>query len=192
MRARRLQALAVIPLAAGVLASCGGGADEKPESAATPGKTVSGETETGMKMKVETFFDPADDPQLKQLDAYRAAGKYPPVDYHRVTADNSAGQVADSGRDVTFAKTPEAISSGQGVKARFSCDALAYEWLPQSEDAKSTYAELRKAICADGPPKQDGIAPGAKKVYFLISDRSFAERGLRTFRVFGPRDAEFK
>ena len=47
-------------------------------------------------------------------------------------------------------------------------------------------------MCADGPPKPDGIAAGASQVYYLVTDRGFAERGMRRMRVFGPRDAELK
>ena len=78
------------------------------------------------------------------------------------------------------------------VEARFSCDALAFEWVPPVEDKTQQWNDLRAEVCADGPPKPDGIAPGAKQVYYLITDRGFAERGIRSMRVFGPRDAELK
>jgi hypothetical protein len=169
---------------------CGGGSGDKPKPA--PGKTVSGETETGMKMKVETFVDPASDPKLKRIEAWRAAGHYPAVDYHRVTADNSAGTIADSGRTVRFAASLPALQSGRGVESRFTCDALAFEWLPPTEDKNAAWNSLRKDICADGPPKQDGIAPKKRQVYYLLTDRDFSARGIRAMHVYGPRDAEFK
>ena len=75
MRARRIQALAVIPLIAGVLARLRRRRRREAGAAATPGKTVSGETETGMKMKVETFFDPADDPQPEEARRLARAGR---------------------------------------------------------------------------------------------------------------------
>lgn len=189
MRARDVQAAAAIPLIACVLAGCGGG-DDEPEPA--PGKTVGGETETGMKLKVETFFDPAKDPAAKKLSDWRAANGYPAVDFHRVTADNSAGQSADSGRTLRFARDANAIATGQSVEARFSCDALQFEWVPAKESDARRWRALYRELCADGPPKQDGIAPGARKVYFLVTDRGFAERGIRGMRVYGPRDAELK
>src|SRR3712207_6759552 len=90
VRARHVQLAAAIPLIAGARAGGGGSDDERPEP--LPGKTVTGETETGMKLKVETFFDPAEDPALKKFADWRAENGYPAVDFHRVTADNSAGQ----------------------------------------------------------------------------------------------------
>jgi hypothetical protein len=175
---------------AGALVACGGKSSDTPKVA--PGKTVSGETETGMKLKVDTFVAPASDPTLKKIEAWRAAARYPAVDYHRVTADNSAGTVADSGRVLRFAKSPDEIAAGKAVEARFSCDALEFEWLPTDSAKNGEWNALRKDVCADGPPKPEGIAPGAKQVYYLVTDRSFAERGLRTMKVFGPRDAELK
>ena len=105
------------------------GVDEQAR-AAREGAVVSGETETGMKLKVDTFLPAADDPMLEKLDAYRARGHYPAVDYHRVTADNTEGQVAGPGREVTFAKDANAIAAGQGVETRFTCDVLRFEWVP--------------------------------------------------------------
>src|SRR3954462_5867108 len=118
MRARRVATAVTIPLVAGLLAGCGG-SDKKP-APPEKGPVVRGETETGMKMTVDTFLRPADDPMLQKLDAYRAKGHYPAVDYHRITADNTAGQVADQGREVTFAKDADAIATGQGVETRFT------------------------------------------------------------------------
>ena len=178
----------MIALVVGALAGCGGD-DEPPPP--PPGKTVHGETETGMKLTVDTFLEPDKDQRLKKLDEWRAANKYPAVDYHRVTADNSSGQVADSGRTIRFSRSPERIAAGEAIEARFSCDTLTYEWVPLSDDKTDEWNALRDELCANGPPKAEGIAPGAKQVYYLITDRGFSERGIRNMRVFGPRDAEF-
>jgi hypothetical protein len=188
MRARRFQAIVAVPLIAGALAGCGDSGNQTPK----PAPTLRGETETGMALRVDTFVDPSKDPKVKLLDDWRASGGYPKVDYHRVTADNAKGQVPDSGRPLTFAKSADAIPIGQGIEARFSCDALQYEWIPTKPDGNARWNSIRKSICADGPPKPNGIAPGGRQVYYLITDRSFAERGLRTMRVFGPRNAELK
>jgi hypothetical protein len=182
--------VAAIPLIACALAGCGGSDEEAPKPA--PGKTVGGETETGMKLKVETFVDPADDPQLKKLADWRASNRYPAADFHRVTADNTQGQSPDSGRTVRFAASAEAIATGKGIEARFSCDALQYEWIPVKESDTPAWRELSQELCADGPPKQEGIAAGARKVYYLVTDRGFSERGIRGMQVFGPRDTQFK
>src|SRR3954452_5632820 len=111
MRGAQVRAVAAIGLAAVSITGCGGG-KEAPKPAAA-GKVVHGQTETGMKMTVATFVPPASDPNLKRLDAYRAAGGYPPVDYHKVTADNTAGTIPDRERDITFAKSENAIATGQ-------------------------------------------------------------------------------
>jgi hypothetical protein len=176
------------PLVAGLLAGCGG--DSKPPPAAK-GKVVRGETETGMKMTVDTFVSPSDDPVVRKLDAYRAEGGYPAVDYHRITADNSAGQVADSGREITFAKDAQAIATGQGIESRFTCDLLRFEWVPAKSGMQAEQTQLQNEICKDGPPKENGIQPGSKKVYYVITDRTFGQRGIRGMKVFGPRSAEF-
>src|ERR1700754_5367594 len=180
MRGRRVKTLSVIPLVAGALAGCGG--DREPAKPPA-GVTVSGETESGMKLKVETFLDPAKDPELKKLDAYRAAGRYPAVDYHRVTADNSAGAVAEGGRVLWFARQPGAITAGSAIQSEFSCEILKYEWVPADESQPLKYDALEKQICADGPPKDGGIAAGDRKVYYLITERGFAERGIRNMKV---------
>jgi hypothetical protein len=181
---------AAIPLIAWALTGCGGSDESGPKPA--PGKTVAGETETGMKLKVETFVDPADDPTLKKIADWRAANRYPVVDFHRVTADNSDGAGPDSGRTVRFAPSAESLATGKGIEARFSCDALQFEWIPVKESDNEAWRGLAKEICADGPPKQDGIDAGSRKVYYLVTDRGFSERGIRGMGVFGPRDTEFK
>ena len=190
MRARRVRAAVVVPLVAGLLTACGGDSEERPEP--VPGKTLAGETETGMKLTVDTFLEPSKDPQLEKLEDWRASAGYPAVDFHRVTADNPQGQVADCGRTLRFARAPERIPTGEVVEARFSCDVLAFEWVPPQEGKTQEWNDLRQAICADGPPKPEGIAAGLAQVYFLVTDRGFAERGIRTMRVFGPRDAELQ
>ena len=113
-------------------------------------------------------------------------------DFHRVTADNAAGPVADSGRTVRFASDATRLAAGQGIEARFSCDALEFEWLPTETADAAAWNALRRDVCAAGPPKPDGIAAGVSQTYYLVTDRGFAERGLRRMRVFGPRDAELK
>jgi hypothetical protein len=187
MQRGRLRAALAVPLVTGLLTACGD--SEKPPAPPAKGKVVRGETETGMKLTVDTFLPAADDPMLKKLDAYRAKGHYPAVDYHRVTADNTVGQVPDQGREVTFAKDADAIAAGQGIETRFTCDLLRFEWVPL-QGMEAQQAELQKDLCQNGPPKANGIAPGQKQVYYVITDRSFSQRGIRSQKVFGPRSAE--
>jgi hypothetical protein len=191
MRGGQVRATAAVALVAGSVAACGGGGAKA--APAAKGKVLRGETETGMKLEVETFVDPSSDPELKKLDAWRSARHYAPVDYHRITADNSAGQVPDRDRTISFAASPDAIAAGRGVETRFACDALRYEWLPLNRDAKlAAYEGLRKQLCAVTPDTPDAIAPGKRQVYYLVTDRGFAERGLERLRVFGPRAAELR
>jgi hypothetical protein len=190
MRGGRVRAAVLLLATAGILAACGGAGEDTP---ATKGKVVHGETETGMKLTVETFVDPSSDPQLKQLDRWRALRHYAAVDYHRVTADNTGGAVPDRDRTVDFAASADAIAAGQGIESRFACDALRYEWLPRDGDArKATYDGLRRRLCPVAPSTPDAIAPGRRQVYYLITDRGFEERGLERLRVFGPRSAELR
>jgi len=184
----KLRVAGALVLAAVTLAGCGGDkAAEAPGS--TAGKVVQGESETGMKLKVESFVPPAADPVLKKLDAYRAAAGYPAVDYHRVTA--TGGAIPDRLRAVTFASKAEDIAAGKGVDARFGCDAITYEWVPTKKASTATFDQLRDSLCKVKPDNAEGVQPGARVVYYLVTDRSFAERGLRAKKIFGPRDAEF-
>jgi hypothetical protein len=177
-----------------VACGCGGGGGASKGDAAPAGKTLRGETETGMKLTVQTFLAPSADPELEKLDKYRAAAGYPPVDFHRITADNTKGSVPDRGRPVDFAASPDAIATGKAIETRFVCDVLQFEWLPKdgSPDELATYRSLKQELCSNGPPKQDGIAPGKRQTYFVITDRGFGSRGIKTMRVFGPLSAELR
>src|SRR4051812_40979999 len=106
----RLRVAAAIPLVAAMLMGCG--ADKGEPSKTAAGKIFSGETETGMKLTIDTFVGSKSDPTLEKLEAYRALAGYPSVDYHRVTADNSKGSVPDRIRIVTFAKNANAVTLG--------------------------------------------------------------------------------
>jgi hypothetical protein len=183
MRSMQLKVVGVI--VAGLVAGCGTSAEPK---GALAGRVVQGETETGMKLKVESFVPPASDPLLARLDAYRAAAGYPRVDYHRVTA--TAAAMADRLRDVTFAATANDLAAGKGVEGRFGCDVLSLEWVPTAKATRSDFDRLRASLCKVAPSNQQGVAPGARVVYYLVTDRGFAERGLRRKRIFGPRDVE--
>ena len=175
-------------LAAVTLAGCGGDKAAKAPGS-TAGKVVQGESETGMKLKVESFVPPASDPLLKKLDAYRAAAGYPAVDYHRVTA--TGGAIPDRLRVVTFASSAADIPAGKGVEGRFGCDAINYEWVPTKKVSTATFDQLRASLCKVTPDNAEGVQPGARVVYYLVTDRGFSERKLREKKIFGPRDAEF-
>jgi len=190
MRGAQVRAVAVIGLAAASITGCGGDKDAPKPAAA--GKVVHGQTETGMKLTVATFVPPGSDAALKSLDAYRRAGGYPAVDYHRVTADNSQGSLADRERNVTFARTPNDIAAGQGSPTSFACDALRYQWPPHGAAKQQTYGALVKTFCAVDDTKADGIPAGAKQVYYLVTDRTFGQRGIRSMNVYGPLSAQLK
>jgi hypothetical protein len=184
---KRLCSAVLVGVLTGALAGCGG-SDEPPPP--PPGKTLVGETETGMKLTVQTFFSPEKDPALSELDEWRAAGGYPEVDYHRVTADNSQGSIPDSRRPLTFAPDAQSIGAGRSVEARFSCDAIEFEWLPKQADQTARWNDIKRKLCTGEGTQPGGIAPGSRAVYYLVTDRGFGERGIRTMKVFGPRDTE--
>ena len=138
-----------VVLVALLLVGCGGSKEAVPKP--EPGKTVRGATETGMALKVETFVDPAKDPRLKRIDEWRSQRGYRAVDFHRVTADNAAGPKADSGRTVRFAPDATRLAAGQGIEARFSCDALEFEWLPTETADAAAWNALRRDVCAARP-----------------------------------------
>jgi hypothetical protein len=190
MRRGRVGALVAVAM---IAAGCGGG-DGKKDQATPVGRTLRGETETGMKLEVETFMPPSANPELAKLDKYRASAGYPPVDFHRITADNTKGSVPDRGRAIDFARSAQAIATGQAIETRFLCDVLQFEWLPKqgSADELATYKALLQELCTNGPPKPNGIAPGKRQAYFVITDRGFASRGIKTMRVFGPLSAELR
>ena len=82
------------------------------------------------------------------------------MDYHRVTADNTKGAVADHLRVVTFAQDADAIATGKGDSTRFACDALQYEWPPQGAKAtQPAHDELDKTVCAIQPTKPEAWRP---------------------------------
>ena len=158
-----------------------------------PGKTVNGETETGMKLKVETFLDPAKDPNAqahRSLARSRAlpGRRLPPRDRRQRGRRGRRQRAGAALRPRRRTTSPRARRSRRASAATPSSSSGC----PTDPAKNDDWNALRKDVCADGPPKPEGIAPGAKKVYFLVTDRSFAERGLRTMKVFGPRDAEFK
>lgn len=184
----KLRVAGALVLAAVTLAGCGGDKAVK-DPGSTAGKVVQGESETGMKLKVESFVPPASDPLLKKLDAYRAAAGYPAVDYHRVTA--TGGAIPDRLRVVTFASSADDIPAGKGIEARFGCDALNYEWVPNKKVSTATFDQLLASMCKVKPNDAKGVQPGAHVVYYLVTDRGFSERNLRARKIFGPRDVEF-
>jgi|GEM_PF-2124799 len=192
MRRPKVRLLAGIVVIAGVLAGCGG-SEKKKDSAEPSGQTVRGQTETGMWMTVTTFVDPSTDPTLKRIDAYRTATGHGPAYYMRVVADNTKGKQSDSGREISFATDANAIQAGKAITPIFLCDVLQNQWYPPAGDAKllAQWRQIMKG-CVDGPPKQDGIAPGTKQTYYLELDRGFNSRGAQRMKVFGPDSVQFK
>ena len=168
----KLRVAGALVLAAVTLAGCGGDKAAKAPGS-TAGKVVQGESETGMKLKVESFVPPASDPLLKKLDAYRAAAGYPAVDYHRVTA--TAGAIPDRLRVVTFASSADDIPAGKGVEARFGCDASTYEWVPTKKASTATFDQLRDLAVQGQAGRRRGRSAGRAR-RLLPGDRSRLRR----------------
>jgi hypothetical protein len=173
-------------LVASTLCACGDAAQD--EAPPAPAKAVQGQTETGMTLRVEPFVAPAGDPQLARVEAWRVAMGYPAVDYHRVTADNGKGAMPDRGRVVRFARYASDLSAGRGIVSRFLCSTLEYEWLPVANGRTEQWNALRDRNC----PQVGTISPGTQEVYYLVTDREFGTRRIRTMHVFGPQDSEFR
>lgn len=194
--AERLPLALGVMLATVVLSGCWGSDEDRSgdgaRAAAKPvGKALHGETETGMKLEVETFVDPASDSRLAEIDAYRAQVGMPEVDYHRVTADNSDGELPDTGRTVVFATDIAALQGGDAVQTRFVCDALNFEWPPPPRSEQVDMQEdLLDSMCAENPSQPQGIEPGESLDYYLLTDRGFEGRGIEQMRVFGPLNVE--
>ena len=153
-----------------------GGSEEPPQP--VPGKTLHGETETGMKLTVDTFLEPSKDPQLKKIDDWRAAsrlpgGRLPPRDrgqLRRARSPTAAGRCASR-------RAPERIPTGEVVEARFSCDVLAFEWVPPAEDKTQEWNDLRSESAPTARRSRRASPRARSKVYYLVTDRGFAERG---------------
>jgi hypothetical protein len=179
-----------------MLSGCGGGDKGGAAGDASAGKHLTGQSsDSGMVMTVDTFVPPSKDAALGELEKYRAAGHFPAVDYHRVVADNTKGQLDDRAQPITFARSQSAILSGQDAPSAFACNKLHYEWIPAdnaSAATKTTYKDLISKFCAVDPQNAAGIPKGTKKTYYLVTDRGFGQRGIATMKVFGPRSVELK
>ena len=185
MRARNARVAAAIPLIACALAGCGDSDEDEPKP--VPGKTVNGETETGMKLKVETFLDPAKDPELKKLADWRASNRYPAADFHRVTADNSQGRRTRQRPDRAVRAERAGARDRQGHRGAVQLRrARSSSGSRSRSPTRRRWRDLSQELCADGPPKQDGIAAGSRKVYYLVTDRGFSERGIRSHAGVRP------
>lgn len=183
-----------LALITGAIALAGCGNDDGAESDATQARVLSGETETGMTLEAEPAIDPAEDPLLAELDSFRAAIGAPPVHYTRVIADNTDGEVADQGRALVVAPDAASYQMEGGIRLRFTCDALRYEWLPPEGDGElqRTHDDLNQRLCADGPPEPEGIEPGERQVYYLFTEQGLETRDLAAQAVFGPRGEELR
>ena len=188
MRARRVRVAVTVPLVAGMVAACGGKSSDPPK--VMPGKTVNGKTETGMKLKVETFLDPAKDPDAqahRSLARRRALpGRRLPPGHRRQLGRHGRRQRAGA----ALRQARRGHRRGQGDRGALQLRRPRVRVAAHGRTKNDDWNALRKDVCADGPPKPEGIAPGGKKVYFLVTDRGFSERGLRThegLRAARPR-----
>ena len=186
MRTAQLRTAASGPVGRGMLAGCGGRTRSRRPPA--QGKVVSGETETGMKLKVDTFVPPRRDPRSSASTPSGPRATTPPSTTTGSRRTTRRAQVPDQVRDVTFAKDANAIATGQGVEARFACDVLRYEWPPLKRHGAGTTTELRKSSARTSPTKPDGIAPGARSG--LLRDHRPRFRAARDRKHEGVRASQ--
>jgi hypothetical protein len=50
--------------------------------------------------------------------------------------------------------------------------------------------DLLDSMCAESPSQPQGIEPGERLDYYLLTDRGFEGRGIERMRVFGPLNVE--
>ena len=121
--------------------------------------------------------------------------RYPAVDYHQVTADNlRRGDRRPGPRDHVrrqLRTTSSRPAASRLASAATCCATSGRCRRARTEEVKQAYDALSTELCADGPPKPDGIEPGQRKVYYLITDRGFGQRGIESKRIFGPQNVEF-
>ena len=80
-----------------------------------------------------------------------------------------------------------ALATGKGVEARFSCDALEFEWVPVKEADTQQWRDLsRGALRRRSARSRTASPPASRKVYYLVTDRGFGERGIRTHARLRP------
>lgn len=187
-----------------VAVACGGDDDdEEPGGTDTPaGETPSGngdapegawtgEFDTGTKVTLEIFVDPADVPELADFEELREAANHPPLQYARVTAENVTDS-PDTGRFATLTGA-DGEQFGEGrIELGFACSS-AYRWLEggtqPSSEAVTLYNELFSGTCLGQELAGPTIAPGETVTYFLV----YTGEGEPEFeRVFMGLDQEFE
>ncbi len=185
------QVLALIALLAALaLAACGG--DDGNEGAQEPtGRTLVGETQSGMQLRVETSVSPGSDPMLARVDQYRQAVGGADGTYLRVTADNTDGPVPDLAPTVTFAADRDALAAGEAVEAAYVCELLDFVWAPTTAQTRREHKGLLEELCTGAPPQRQ-VRPGSSVTYYLFVEEGFVSRDLESQAVFGPLDAELQ
>ncbi len=183
--------LAALPLGA---FACGGDDDEPGGSDTPAGETPSGngdapdgawtgEFDTGTRVTLEIFVEPAGAPELAEFEELREAAGQPPVQYARVTAENVT-DAPDTGRFATLTgEDGEQFAEG-AIELTFACSS-AYRWLDTgaqpSSEAVTLWEELFAGPCEGQELAGPTIAPGETVTYFLV----YTEEGEPEFeRVF--------
>ena len=193
MRARRVQSGRRGPAGRGRCSPAAAAVDEDAQRR-RPARRVSGETETGMKLKVDTFVAPANDPTLKKLDAWRSAeplpgGRLPPR--HR-RQHRRAGRRQRA--DAPLRDGRRRDRRGQGRSRRASAATRSqFEWVPPQGHGHERM-ERAAQTSLRGRPAEAGRHRARRRSRSTTwsPTAASAERGIRTMKVFGPRDAEFK
>ena len=135
-------------------------------AAANGATAVTGETETGMKMTVDTFLRRRRRPVLKKLDDVARQGHYPASttghgrQHRRQVPDQGGGHVRQ-GR--------ERDRRGPGVETSFTCDLLRFEWVPL-EGMEQCARPSRGRYCARTARRSRTWASSrGQQVYYVIT-----------------------
>ena len=161
-----------------MLAGCGG---DKEKPTVPAGKVVSGETRDGHEAQGRDVRRARVGPDAQAPGRVSGRRRLP----GRGLSPGHGRQHQGRRRGPPPRRDFRARTRTQSPPARASRPAslatrLQYEWPPQGAKAtQPTYDELNKTICAIQPTQPDGVAPGDRTVYYLITDRDFGARGIR-------------
>ncbi len=149
-----------------------------------------GEFDTGTKVTLEIFVDPADVPELAEfIELREEAGREEPIRYARVRAENVT-DAPDRGRFATLTDEQGEQFGDGAITLEFLC-SKAYRWLSDSpsDEAIALYNDLFTGTCLGQELQGPEILAGETVTYFL----TWEGEGEPEFdRVFMGLNQEFE
>lgn len=192
-RGRRwLLALALVATLLLAAVACGGDGDgdDDDDDAGGNGSDNSGSSEsgawtgtleTGVDVALELWIDPAD-PDLAEVEAYRANAGAPPVLYGRVTATNNTGET-DNGRFVTLTGEDGDLFNEERIEVNFLCSHFNMWWRDSAQTAEvlAEYEDLLARRCDGNYLGGPTVAPGETVVYYVALEAEAEPAFARVF-----------